>query len=456
MFKKISENKTKYKNGQVFPFLISLLCVLIIMIMITVNLGQIGVFKTDVSNAADSAALAGASVLSGTLLGLGLRSDVMAGKGIISFIAGVIALCTLNTPQRFITSIAIWVSHLVSGISEFLMAFSDAKMGWTNAKQAALQYAFQNVGIDEPRPSFKKFVKKAYPHLPDIKDLSPSELQTYYGEYLRGESANARKFGLSGFSYFIQDSRTGFWNEDTFGKIHPESMSLGVIQQGYGWEQDLTEPENFYSSYSNSVIGFTNLKPGVGTYTDYNNWVDVMVEGNVLYSLDLLALGDLLPDWVEIAISVLVGVLVGIYVAGEFAALPILNIIIGVILGIIAAALVYIAFEIMSIGLRLADRDGNDIEENETTGNPIKVIVRRYRQPQNLGLWNFRYGIVAAQSSGHAYRENESQTIQPTLIAKLEDLVSNLTKPDFDWGWFETGRHLFETRIVPESTGVRY
>ena len=87
MILKISTNKTRYDKGQVFPFLIAIIVVIVIIAMITVNLGQIGIFKTDVSNAADSAALAGASILSGYLLGVGLKSDMMAGQMIVEWLA---------------------------------------------------------------------------------------------------------------------------------------------------------------------------------------------------------------------------------------------------------------------------------------------------------------------------------------------------------------------------------
>ena len=83
MFIFFAENRANYNKGQVFPFIIAIIVVILIMAMITANLGKLAVFKTDVSNAADSGALGSASVLSNFLLGLGLESDTWCANAIV-------------------------------------------------------------------------------------------------------------------------------------------------------------------------------------------------------------------------------------------------------------------------------------------------------------------------------------------------------------------------------------
>jgi len=67
MFILFSKFKAHYKlaqeQGQIAPFLIAVLAVVIMAIMITVNIGKIGVIKTHVSNSGDAGALAGASMM---------------------------------------------------------------------------------------------------------------------------------------------------------------------------------------------------------------------------------------------------------------------------------------------------------------------------------------------------------------------------------------------------------
>ena len=94
-------NKTAYHKGQIFPFMLAVVAVLVIMFMITFNLGQIGFFKTDTSNAADAGALAGSSVISGALLGLGLGNDAMAAEAYVTIGAAILLLSAFTlSPWR--------------------------------------------------------------------------------------------------------------------------------------------------------------------------------------------------------------------------------------------------------------------------------------------------------------------------------------------------------------------
>ncbi|MFA4888091.1 MAG: pilus assembly protein TadG-related protein [Candidatus Omnitrophota bacterium] len=57
------KNKCRYERGQLAPFFILVLVVLVIMAMVTINLSKVAFIKTDSSNAADAGALAGGSVM---------------------------------------------------------------------------------------------------------------------------------------------------------------------------------------------------------------------------------------------------------------------------------------------------------------------------------------------------------------------------------------------------------
>ena len=57
------KNKLRYEKGQLAPFFILILAVLIIMAMVTVNLSKVAFIKTDSSNAVDSGALAAGSLM---------------------------------------------------------------------------------------------------------------------------------------------------------------------------------------------------------------------------------------------------------------------------------------------------------------------------------------------------------------------------------------------------------
>ena len=64
MFIYFNENKCAYHKGQLAPFFIVFIIVLLIAALVTVNIGKVGLIKTYSSNAADAGALAGGSVMS--------------------------------------------------------------------------------------------------------------------------------------------------------------------------------------------------------------------------------------------------------------------------------------------------------------------------------------------------------------------------------------------------------
>ncbi len=66
MYIKFSQNKANYKKGQLAPFFIAILAVLIIAVFVTVNIGKISLIKTHTANAADAGTLTGSSIMAQT------------------------------------------------------------------------------------------------------------------------------------------------------------------------------------------------------------------------------------------------------------------------------------------------------------------------------------------------------------------------------------------------------
>ena len=73
----IYKNKLKYERGQLAPFFIALLVIIIIMVMVTVNLGKVGMVKTDSANGADAGALAGGSIMATVFNGQAVMNSYM-------------------------------------------------------------------------------------------------------------------------------------------------------------------------------------------------------------------------------------------------------------------------------------------------------------------------------------------------------------------------------------------
>jgi hypothetical protein len=454
MFSKIGRDKTHYEKGQVFPFLIAVAVVIIIAAMITANLGQLSLYRTDVSNAADAAALAGASTLSGTLLGLGLKSDMMFGAAMIQM-ALIVAMIVMSALTLAITiPILAYFALLLKQWKDYSVAVGDANMGWANAAKSAIQYAFQNVGIDEPRLTFRQFVQKVY-NVSDPSKVPLLTLRRYYAAYTNQDDPqadtqtrrNIQEFFRSGFSKFMEAE--GYWSQ---GRIDPKIQARPPIQAGYGWNED----------GSNS---HADTKP----YTDYENYVEVEVIGKMRYPLAIYGMWDMFADTCGSGAaqqSIRGYILLGIagLLPWWLKWLPIDPAV--WFLGLFD----FIWDALLPAGLQMA------IPEN-TDDSPLQVTVKRYKRDKNLGLWTFRYSIpgmqgISAKAQAHAYGDAEEATegrqplkpeekdIRPAFVDErgrsacpltlffmiLRDVFSDWSFEDIKDS-FDTRTHLFETEI---------
>jgi len=414
MFIWFSENKANYNRGQIFPLVIAIIVAVMIMAMITANLGKIAIFRTDVANAADAGALAGASTLSATLLGYGLTSDMWCGKGLIAAIRMTFILAlgydfsirgigeggsvsysssgSGSTSYRefandLIAVIQIYASHLIDYFTDYMTAYEDGQMAWANAKQKALSFAFSNVGVDQP-PKIK------------FKDYGGS-----YDAWLVDESAQ------NGFYQFTRHQITGYSQhllqdlEDN--EIKPGSgLSPIETYSGYGWT------ENDDGSFSESYPG------GVDAYKSYENYVEVTVNGSILYPVEMLSFVDYFGDTAVTIMTacVLVGTFVKYY--EQFGDIPYIGWLIALLLAIAVTAIYRVMLEYLPVGFTFPDRDMAD----QTTNNPITVQVTRHKASHDTLLWNFQYGDVDAQAAGHAYPENDNITIEPTLLESFKNI----------------------------------
>jgi len=444
MFISFGKNKANYKKGQIFPFLIAVLCVVIIMVMITVNLGQIGIMRVDAANAADAGALAGTSVLSGALLGFGLKSDMMCGVALETALAINVAFCTIPFPASVGYAMAIWTSAMNSQLIEYTKATNDGWMAWTNAKKTSLQYTLQNVGVDEQRPSFEQFLEDAY----SITEPTSASASAHYQEYLRADTWKTYDYASTGFSRFIGNEKTGYWREDEFGKVAPGEISMPDIEIGYGWEWQ-EETKKTYSSYP-----VTRAAVGKTVYSDYNNYVEAQIQGSSMYSLDMVYLHDI--PLFNVMLAVPMGVVVFVETYAYFFAIFIASVLLApfavflaAIIAAIATLIAVLMVEYIPAGLTMTD---------DEVDKPIVIRVSRQKPGRNYTLWNFRYGTVSAGARSHLARVDGS-TIEPTIKDALSDSITSyilaivcpvaiLAEIAVNYKkYFDSDKHLFETKL---------
>lgn len=438
MFIFFAENKANYSKGQIFPFVIAALAILITMAMITANLGRVAIFKTDVSNAADAGALAGVSGLSAWLLGLGLTSDTWCGTAVVTvarmlqiFIFGRddIKIPSFNLfedgeeedseesdldefPNDLVAAIKLYVQHYLKYFIASYRLELDNKMAWANAKQAALKSAFGNSGVDERVDWVKRFKHYGGSYDSYVKDFM---------------SSDANK---TGFAQFMEHPISGFASQ--LGEIGPGTESDTLITSGYGWRQ--TADENFEGSF-----------PGSNNYTAYDNYVEVQVEGIEMYPIETLTFAEYFGSGVTAVLTALV--LIGAYIKYIEDCDGWWCYILSAIYAIIDAAVFFAMLETLPCGFTFEDRD----IERWTRDNPLLVQVTRHKTNVNMGIWNFQYGNVVGKSGAHAFQDDSDVTVEPVLVESIMNLGgswSSLASLDTS-EWFRTELHLFETELAP-------
>jgi hypothetical protein len=455
MFERFTEYKTRYERGQVFPFLIAIIVVMIILAMITANLGQIGLFRTEVSNAADSGALSAVSVLSGTLLGFGLASDTRGGDALVRAVGIVINCYTTKFPKDIYKNLSIWYVGMSEALAAWLQTYETGTMAWSNAKTTAFEYAFQNAGINEPPPLFETFLYLAYGYSPEeIRRLSPTQLRDYYNRYAydifpQGHDPDARRrernLAQTGFARFTD--KKDWWNWQRY-PIEPRRAPPydQPLEAGYGW------------TVNNDGSVTHRYNGGPLDYKNYDNWVEVQVYGSITYPVVPLTFVEAWPVGVGIAAVLIPIGLIPKYIiyftekclkttpppADLFC--PEIGALIGTLVGI-AVSLLFIGFiSSLIAGLKMDNID------QQTEGNPILVLVTRHKRDAPLGFWHFRYDDITSEASAHVFREIKSGadyvTIEPVIYRQsMEDFLNELWQV-WDWDMFNTNRHLFETKLV--------
>ena len=181
-------------NGQIAPFMMAIMVILLIAIMITVNIGKLSLVKTSVSNAADAGALASASAMA---------TGLSHGTGNIGFYSDRMLTdwastqATLLFCPNCVTAWVVYGAHVASQAALWGLAQSRANDVLDEAKSSAQQAAFSNAGIDEAKKikkgeSYADFLKRKSPFEEWMENKTYEDENTYsWEESLKYGQTNA-------------------------------------------------------------------------------------------------------------------------------------------------------------------------------------------------------------------------------------------------------------------------
>ena len=186
MFTYFNNNKLKYNKGQLAPFFILLLVVIITMALVTVNLSKVALDKTASANAADAGALAAGSIMANVFNRVAQLNSQMEFQywtfytsvsvlftvAIGSLVYATATACTEPCSAAVAVTIArgatlsISIATLAFGVAQiflYLLIRDLAEQGRDGAIKAGHQFVFFNSGIGSKlkegaqRDSFSSF-----------------------------------------------------------------------------------------------------------------------------------------------------------------------------------------------------------------------------------------------------------------------------------------------------------
>ncbi|MDD4907720.1 MAG: pilus assembly protein TadG-related protein [Candidatus Omnitrophica bacterium] len=132
-------------DGQIAPFMIAIIVVLIMAIMVTVNIGKVGLTKTHTANAADAGALACSTMHANTLNTLADINTIMIAEYLSTQVMFLIPINMCSEWTRYIS----YLAFVAAQTAQYILAWQAGDEGYADAESAAKQMAFLNAGIDE-------------------------------------------------------------------------------------------------------------------------------------------------------------------------------------------------------------------------------------------------------------------------------------------------------------------
>ncbi|MCF7875377.1 MAG: hypothetical protein K9L99_05910 [Candidatus Omnitrophica bacterium] len=432
MYIYLEENTNSYHKGQLTPFFIAILTVLVIGIMVTVNIGKVSLVKTHTSNSADAGALAAASVCAMGFDNLALMSQTMyfiylyylggietaldtaeddleqswawVGVGITLGLLGATLACCCAVASKTIHIILVLgaIAALITGEYFFQrawlidMAYADELIGTL--------HSYQQSYYESLKETMEEVLTVSAPDTGYSMALSNSGFSSMLGDDQSEDFQNA-----------INNSLTAFSFKDGQERNHSENNSISL------------------ASISNWHLYVTNDdKPTIEDYFFEFDIYAFIISAAFLYANMSLTqeveAASLQPDcggWVVTAVGV-----DGCIIPASCAAY-------GIFTAVIVAAAIAELVSILALP-PIIDDIRNGVQENgvvtDPSGDEILVTLQDVTHSRqlnvssiqshegiDLGLWQMNYPTVNASatasfSGGNLDGHSPSETHNPRLI----------------------------------------
>lgn len=187
MLVRFAENKCQYRKGQLIPFFIAIIAILIVASLIIVNIGKTSLTKTDTANACDAGALAGATAMANIFNSLVDAKESMQeawGEFHDSMMDGFVGTTgLLRTVHEGIRE-ALKQSYMtIATIGEVLFYIAQCQLACTECGEAAAT-AFTGAAAVELGAA--QTMSKAIANLKMARELTPAIYDSYKSMLIDG------------------------------------------------------------------------------------------------------------------------------------------------------------------------------------------------------------------------------------------------------------------------------
>lgn len=204
------------KKGQIAPFMIAIIVVLIMAIMVTVNIGKVGLTKTNTANAADAGALAGSTMHANTLNSLADTNTSMIAEYLATEVAFLLPLSICDEWMRYVG----YLAFVAAQTAQYALAWSNADRQYKEAESAAKQFAFMNSGIDEAKPRLEGETYEAY-----------LERESKFGQWMKDDGYES---GI--YAWTDKDGKENSFRVDVDASGFPGLIPMPMVLVGVNWD----------------------------------------------------------------------------------------------------------------------------------------------------------------------------------------------------------------------------
>jgi len=257
MFIKFSKQRNSYKKGQLTPFFIAIVVIILIASLITINVGKIALNKTYTANGSDAGALAGASVMASVFNNAAVANSEMI-AAFDEFIMSVSISYTIALTSLITASVSSLISIAAAGAAELAVCPTPC------LAKASIATAIKSLGV--AIKAMALFATTTIAIMVSIVGFSVQQI--FFYNIIRRMVKQGRDSAIdAGYSYLFSNSgisgRLKYYQREAFSNwLKSISGNMSGFDGIFNAFYSILQPLNFLSTRFNTFGLIYHWKDG--------------------------------------------------------------------------------------------------------------------------------------------------------------------------------------------------